>query len=118
MSINEQKVEGERRLQVKYLASLRSWRRLRFQNLEDLQGFIVVLDCALIAIQDRKSLNFTAKEKRLERDIQAYKFWLVQNNEEDTFESLIGWLEIKIQLIDETQEETGIKLSTKKEPQQ
>ena len=111
----EKKFGGERRLQLKHLASLRSWPKLRPQNLEDLEGFVSVLDRVLIAIQDSGSggelrdqnLSLTAKEKLPEEDIQAYKFWLVQNSEEDTFESLIQWLEIKIQIMDEAQEETG-----------
>ena len=94
---------------------LRSWPKLRPQNLEDLEGVVSVLDRVLIAIQDSGSggelrdqnLSLTAKEKLPEEDIQAYKFWRVQNSEEDTFESLIQWLENKIQIMDEAKAEAG-----------
>ena len=89
----ENKFGGERRIQVKHLTTVRAWRKLRPGNLEDMEEFLAVLDRVLVSLQDcalggelnGQSLNLTAKEKLSEEDVQAYKYWCFER-EEDNFE--------------------------------
>ncbi|CAB4038729.1 Hypothetical predicted protein [Paramuricea clavata] len=47
-----------------------------------------------------------SKEKLTERDVQAYKYWLIDYAREDCFESLVDWVELRVQVIGEAREET------------
>ena len=40
-------------------------------------------------------------------DVQTYKYWCFERQEEDNFESLVRWLEMRVQIKDEAWEETG-----------
>ncbi|CAB3979755.1 E3 ubiquitin- ligase DZIP3 [Paramuricea clavata] len=57
-------------------------------------------------VEDYQSLNLSAKEKLTERDVQAYKYWLIDYAREDCFESLVDWVELRVQVIGEAREET------------
>ncbi len=111
------KVWGERRTQITHLTTLRAWPKLRAQNLEDLEEFVALLDRILISLRDggaevemgREHLNLTAKEKLTEKDIQAYKYWLFERKMDDTFANLIEWLEMKVQILDETMDERKVE---------
>ena len=67
--------------------------------MENFQG---ILERASIALKDcgpgqelqGHNLSLTAKEKLSEDDVQAYKHWLIDHSLEDSFESLIDWVEI------------------------
>lgn len=48
----------------------------------------------------------TAIEKLPEEDIQAFKYWLYEHHEEDTFETLVEWMGMRVQTTDEAKEET------------
>ena len=81
----EKKYRGDRRSQIKLLASLRAWPKIRRYNLEDLEGFLAVLDRILVSTKNRKvlrgdvtdqNLNLTAKEKLPEAEVREYKMWL------------------------------------------
>lgn len=39
--------------------------------------------------------------------MQAYKHWLIDHSLEDSFESLLEWVEIRVQIMEEAREETG-----------
>lgn len=111
----EKKYGGERRLQIKHLTALRGWQKVRTRNLEDMEDFQAVLERVLIALQDcgpgqelqGQSLNLTAKEKLSEEDVQAYKHWLIDHSLEDSFESLVEWVELRVQIMEEAKEETS-----------
>ena len=64
-------------------------------------------DCGLEGELNGQSLNLTAKEKLSEEDVQTYKYWCFERQEEDNLESLIRWLEMRVQIMDEAREETG-----------
>ena len=64
-------------------------------------------DCGLEGELNGQSLNLTAKEKLSEEDVQTYKYWCFERQEEDNFESLVRWLEMRVQIMDEAREETG-----------
>ena len=74
-----------------------------------------VLERVLIALKDcgpgqelqGHNLNLTGKEKLSEEDVQAYKHWLLDHSLEDSFESLVDWVELRIQIIEEAKEETS-----------
>ena len=53
------------------------------------------------------SLSLAAKEKLSEDDVQAYKHWLMDHSLEDCFDSLIDWVEIRVQIMEEAREETS-----------
>jgi hypothetical protein len=56
----------------------------------------------------------TAKEKLSEEDVQAYKYWLIDRSREDNFESLVEWVELRVQVMEEAKEETkGIERTQK-----
>ena len=86
----ERKCGGERRLQIKQLTALRGWRKVRAQNLEDVEEFQAMLERVLIALKDcgpgqelqGQNLNLTAckGQKLSEEDVQAYKYWLVDHS--------------------------------------
>ncbi len=60
----------------------------------------------------------TAKEKLSEEDVQAYKYWLIDRSREDNFESLVEWVELHVQVMEEAKEETkGIEKMEKREEQ-
>lgn len=101
-------------MQLKHLGTLRGWRKLRPRHLEDMEDFLTVLDRVLIVLQDHGSgelsgqrLNLTAKEKMPEEDVKACKLWPFDRNEEDTFEALVRWVKMRVQIMDEAREETG-----------
>ena len=108
-----EKYGGERRLQMKHLTALRGWQKVRPRNLEDMENFQGILGRVWIALKDcgpgqelqRHNLNLTAKEKLSEEDVQAYKHWLIDHSLEDSFESLIEWVEIRVQIMEEAREE-------------
>ena len=110
----EKKYGGERRLQITHLTTLRGWPKVRPRNLEDMENFLAVLERAMIALQDSmtgndlqgQTLNLTAKEKLAEEDVQAYKYWLIDRSLVDTFETLVQWVETKVQVLEEAREET------------
>ena len=111
----EKKYGGERRLQIKHLAALRGWQKVRPRNIEDMENFLAILERVMIALQDSgpgrelsdQNLNFTAKDKLSEEDVQAYKYWLINRSLEDTFETLVEWVELKVQIMEEAKEETS-----------
>ena len=111
----EKKYGGERRLQIKHLTALRGWQKVRPRHLEDMENFQGILERVWIALKDcgpgqelqGHNLNLTAKEKLSEEDVQAYKHWLIDHSLEDSFESLIEWVEIRVQIMEEAREETS-----------
>ncbi|XP_078355671.1 uncharacterized protein LOC144640376 [Oculina patagonica] len=80
--------------------------------MENFQG---VLERVLIALKDcgpgqelqGHNLTLTAKEKLSEEDVQAYKHWLIDHSLEDSFESLVDWVELRVQIMEEAKEETS-----------
>jgi hypothetical protein len=115
----EKRYGGERRVQIKHLTALRNWQKIRPKHLEDMEEFQALLERVLIATQDSgplhgQSLNLTAKEKLSEEDVQAYKYWLIDRSREDNFESLVEWVELRVQVMEEAKEETkGIERTQK-----
>ncbi len=111
----ERKYGGERRLQMKQLTALRGWQKVRSRNLEDMENFQSVLERVLIALKDCgpgqelqwHNLTLTAKEKLSEEDVQAYNHWLIDHSLEDSFESLVDWVELQIQIMEEAKEEAS-----------
>ena len=63
----------------------------------------------MIALRDSRpgkeltgqNLNLTAKQKLSQRDVQAYKYWLIEHLREDTFETLVEWVELRVQIMEE-----------------
>ena len=107
----EKKYGGQRRLQIKHLTTLRNWKKVQPRNLEDVEEFQAVLERVSLSTKDggsfqSESLNLTAKEKLPEEDVQTYKHWLLDHLREDNFESLIEWIEIRVQVMEEAKEET------------
>lgn len=110
-----EKYGGERRLQIKHLTAVHGWQKVRPRNLEDMENFQGILGRVWIALKDcgrgqelqGHNLNLTAKEKLSEEDVQAYKHWLIDHSLEDSFESLIEWVEIRVQIMEEAREETS-----------
>ena len=111
----EKKYGGERRLMIKHLTALRDMPKIKSRNLEDMEHFLVILERVMIALQDSgpgreltgQNLNLTAKEKLSQRDVQAYKYWLIEHSNEDNFETLVEWVELQVQIMEEAQEETS-----------
>ena len=60
---------------------------------------------AVVSSQTLYCLNLTAKEKLTANDLQAYKYWLYEHSEIDTFQALVRWLGIRVQIMDETKDE-------------
>ena len=80
--------------------------------MENFQGilervWIALKDCSPGQELQGHNLNLTAKEKLSEEDVQAYKHWLIDHSLEDSFESLIEWVEIRVQIMEEAREETS-----------
>ena len=104
----------ERRLQINHLTALRGWQKGRPRILEDMEDCLAILEREMIALQDSEpgreltcqSLNLTAKEK-LSEDVQAYKYWLIERSLEDTFEILVEWVELRVQIMEEAKKETS-----------
>ena len=65
------------------------------------QILITTKDCG--SLQD-ESLNLSAKEKMSEQNVQAYKYWLIDHGREDCFETLVDWVEIRVQIMEEAKE--------------
>ena len=111
----ERKYGGEKRLQIKHLTALCSWQKVQSQNLEDMENFQGVLERVLIALKDcglgqelqGRNLHLTVREKLSEEDVQAYKHWLLDHSLEDSFESLVDWVELHVQITEEAKEETS-----------
>ena len=111
----ERKYGGERRLQIKHLTALRGWHKVRPRNLEDMESFQGILERVYIALKDcepgqelqGQNLSLTAKEKLSEDEMQAYKHCLIDRSLEDSFESLLEWVEIRVLIMKETQIETS-----------
>ena len=97
------------------LTALRTWPRVRPRNLADMEEFQAVLERVIIALQDSgpgrelqgQNFNFTAKEKLSEEDVQSYKYWLIDRALEDNFETLVEWVELRVQIMEEAKEETS-----------
>ena len=78
-----------------------------------MEEFLALLDRVLVSLRDSghgaetngQNLNLTAKEKLSAKDVEAYKYWLFERSERDTFENLVSWLEMKVQIMDETKDE-------------
>ena len=117
----ERKYGGDRRLQIKHLTALRNWPKVQLRNLEHMEGFQAVLERVMIAFQDSgpgrelqgQNLSLAAKEKLSEEDVQAYKYWLLDHSLEDNFESLVEWVELRVQIMEEAHEETNWKKTDK-----
>ena len=106
----EKRYGGERQQQINHLTTLRNWPKVRSRNLQDLEEFQVLLERILITVKDGgslqvQSLNLSAKEKLTEHDVQAYKYWLKDHAKEDCFESLVDWVELRVQIMGEAREE-------------
>ena len=107
----EKRYGGERRQQITHLTTLRNWPKVRYRNLHDLEQFQALLERILIttngcgSLQDQ-SLNLSAKEKLTEQDVQSYKHWLLDYARQDCFESLLDWVEPRVQIMEESREET------------
>ena len=97
----ERKYRGERHLQIKHLTALRGiLQRGILQRVR-----IALKDCGPGQELQGHNLSLTAKEKLLEDDVQAYKHWLLDHSLEDNFKSLIEWVEIRVQIMEEAREE-------------
>ena len=80
--------------------------------MENFQGILERLslamkDCRPGQELQRHNLSLTAKQKLSEDDVQAYKHWLIDHSLENSFKSLIDWVEIRVQIMEEAREETG-----------
>lgn len=64
---------------------------------------VALLDCGPGQELQGQSLNLKAKEKLTEQD---YKHWLLDHSLEENFESLVEWVELRVQIIEEAREET------------
>ena len=111
----KRKYGGKRRQTLTHLTTLRGLPKMRRHNLADMEELLAVLDRILISLQDgdpdgemrSQHLNLTVKEKLPEEDIRAYKYWLYEHEEDDSFEKLVQWIETRVQIMDEALEETG-----------
>ena len=84
-----------------------------------MEDFQALLERVLVTITDSgalrdKSLNLLAKEKLSEYDIQVYKFWLMDHSREDCFESFVDWIELKVEVMEEAQEEADVGQKSEK----
>ena len=48
----EKKYGGDRRLIIKHLTALHDFQKTKLRNLEDMEKFLVILDCVMIALRD------------------------------------------------------------------
>ena len=109
-------------MQIKHLTALRGWQNVPPRNLEDMEilerVWIALKDCGPGQKLQGHNLNLTAKEKLSEEDVQAYKHWLIDHSLEDSFESLIEWVEIRVQIMEEAREEmSGFRKRKSDEPE-
>ena len=111
----DKKYGGQRRLQIKTLTTLKNWEKVQHKSLSELEKFLTVLDRTLIVLKVtcseqgdlfRQSLNLISKEKLPEEDVRCYKSWLMKHLKEDTFETLVEWVELKVQIMEEAKEKT------------
>ena len=80
-----------------------------------MEEFQAMLERVMVGMQDcgpgqelqGQSLNLTAKEKLPEEDVQAYKHWIRDHSLEDNFESLVEWVDLRVQIMEEAREETN-----------
>ena len=87
-----------------------------------MENFLLILDRVTIALQDSgpgkeltgQNLNLTAKEKLSQEDVQTYKYWLFEHSREDTFETLVEWVELRVRIMEEAEEETKDPKKTRK----
>ena len=85
------------------------------RNLADREELQAVLERVMIALQDSgpgrelqgQSLNLTSKEKTFGRGCSIDKYWLIGRALEDNFESLVEWVELRVQMMEEAKEETS-----------
>ncbi len=99
---------------IKHLTALRDLPKVKLHNLKDMENFLLILDRVTIALQDSgpgkeltgQNLNLTAKEKLSQEDVQTYKYWLFEHSREDTFETLVEWVELRVRIMEEAEEET------------
>lgn len=52
-----------------------------------------------------QNVSLTAKEKLSEKDVQPYKYWFIDRSLEDCFESLVEWVELRVQIMEEAKKE-------------
>ena len=105
----EKKYGRERRLKIKHLTALSGWQKVRRRNVEEMEDVLAILERVIIALQDSgtgiglsgQNLILTAKEKVSEEGVQAYKYWLIERSLEDSFETLVEWVEPKVQIMEE-----------------
>ncbi len=118
----EKKYGGERRLIIKHLTALRDLPKVKLHNFKDMENFLLILDRVTIGLQDSgpgkeltgQNLNLTAKEKLSQEDVQTYKYWLFEHSREDTFETLVEWVELRVRIMEEAEEETKDPKNNKK----
>ena len=80
-----------------------------------MKEFQAVLERVMIALQDcgpdrelqGQNLNLAAKKKLSEEDVQSYNYWLIDRALEDNFESLVEWVGLRVQIMEEAKEETS-----------
>ena len=83
--------------------------------MEEMESFRGILERVYIALKDcgpgqevqGDNLSLTAKENLSEDDVQAYKHWLIDRSLEDSFESLLEWVEIRVLIAEEARKETS-----------
>ena len=97
--------------QPNHLTTLRNWPKVRSRNLEYLEEFQALLERILVAMDDsapeqEQNLNSSVKGKLSEYNIQAYKYCLMNHARDDSFGSLVDWVELRVQVMDEAREET------------
>ena len=69
--------------------------------------FIALKDGGLGQELQGHNLSLTAQEKLSEDDVQVYKHWLMDHSLEDSFETLVDWVEIRVQIMGEARKETS-----------
>ena len=111
----KKKYGGKRRQTLTHLATLRGLAKIHRHHLTDLEELLAIVDRIRIALQDddpdgemkSQHLNLSVKEKIPEEDVRAYKYWLYEHSEADTFENLVQWIETRVHIMDEAMEATG-----------
>ena len=69
--------------------------------------YIALKDCGPGQELQGHNLSLTAKEKLSEDDLQAYKQWRIDRSLEDSYESLLECVEIRVLIMEEVREETS-----------
>ena len=111
----ERKYGGRRRQTLTQLSTLRALPKVKRHNLEDLENLLTILDRILVALRDddpdgelrSQHLSLAVKEKLPEDYVRDYKYWLLEQTKRDCFETLVEWLETRVQIMEEAREETG-----------